>query len=299
MKSDKSINNDLDYGVFNGLLGFGFIILLIHSVYNLLESSTIWLIVLDFVFLAILVVVFFLFKKHGMLHRLVVPILIFILIMLSIFYFFHGGYRGIILFYFIIVAYSYSVLLTDYRRNILLAFHALLFAGLIVIQFYYPQWIRQTEYSNSDFHYLLGFTLAIAYIIYGGVIVRKDYEYTSRVIHQQKMEAVEKSQEIQKKNEELNEKALQIERINKRLSQMIKDKTARLEKQNYQLIEYAFFNSHKVRGPLARVMGLVELLKNAESKSDMVLYLEKLEESAEELDLVINEINKILIEPVD
>ena len=299
MKSDKSINNDLNYGVFTGLLGFGFIILLIHSVYNLLEIPNIWLLFLDFIFLTILVVVFFVYKKHGILNKLVVPILIFILIMLSVFYFFHGGYRGIILFYFIIIAYSYSVLLTDYRRNILLAFHTLLFAGLIVIQFYYPQLVWQTEYSNSDFHYLLGFVLAIAYIIYGGVIVRKDYERSSRVIHQQKMEAIEKSYEIQKKNEELNEKAFQIERINKRLNQMIEDKTARLEKQNYQLIEYAFFNSHKVRGPLARVMGLVELLKNVESNSDRNLYLEKLEESAEELDLDINEINKILIEPVD
>ncbi len=299
MKSDKSINNDLNYGVFTGLLGFGFIILLIHSVYNLLVIPNVWLLSLDFIFFTILVVVFLLFKKHGILNRLVAPILLFILIMLSVFYFFHGGYRGIILFYFIIVAYSYSVLLTGYRRNILLVFHALLFAGLIVIQLYYPQWIRQTEYSNPDFHYLLGFVLAIAYIIYGGIIVRKDYERTSRVIQKQKMEAVEKSNEIQKKNEELNEKAFQIERINKRLSQMIEDKTARLEKQNYQLIEYAFFNSHKVRGPLARVMGLVELLKNTDSMDDRILYLKKLEESAAELDLVINEINKILIEPVD
>ncbi len=299
MKSDKNHNNNLSAEVLTGLLGLGIVILLIHLTYNLFIVFSLELLSLDIFFLSILTTVYFMYKKFGFLDQLLFPLVLFILIMLSVFYFFHGGYRGIILFYFIIIAFSYSILLTDYRRNVLLILHAGIFLSLVGAQFYHPEWIQENKGDWEDLHYLLGFVLTISFIIYGGIIVRDDYERTSRVIRLQKMEALQKGEEIQKKNQELNEKAIQIEQINKQLSQMIEAKTTRLEKQNNQLIEYAFFNSHKVRGPLARVLGLVELLKNTDNKKEKALYLDKLDESARELDTVINEINKILIEPLE
>lgn len=62
---------------------------------------------------------------------------------------------------------------------------------------------------------------------------------------------------------------------------------------NQQIAEYAFFNSHKVRGPLSRLMGLVTLLQhdsgdNAERKD----LLEKVKIAAEEMDRMIHEITK-------
>ncbi|MFA0961189.1 PAS domain-containing protein [Roseivirga sp. BDSF3-8] len=64
----------------------------------------------------------------------------------------------------------------------------------------------------------------------------------------------------------------------------------RLKHQNQQLIDYAFFNSHRLRAPLARVMGLAELIKQDVEHPLMP----KLLESASELDNVTRDINHIL-----
>ena len=72
-----------------------------------------------------------------------------------------------------------------------------------------------------------------------------------------------------------------------------------IELQNQKLIEYAFYNAHKVRGPLARILGLVYLLKREADKIGFVdndQYLDKLSESANELDIAVREMSHYLNE---
>ena len=72
-----------------------------------------------------------------------------------------------------------------------------------------------------------------------------------------------------------------------------------IELQNQKLIEYAFYNAHKVRGPLARILGLVYLLKREADKIGFVdndQYLEKLSESDNELDIAVREMSHYLNE---
>ena len=67
-----------------------------------------------------------------------------------------------------------------------------------------------------------------------------------------------------------------------------------IELQNQKLLEYAFYNAHNVRGPLARILGLVYLLKREADKIGFIdndQYLEKLSESANELDLAVREMS--------
>ncbi len=63
---------------------------------------------------------------------------------------------------------------------------------------------------------------------------------------------------------------------------------------NKQIAEYAFFNSHKIRAPLARLMGLIEVINYAEpddSKNEQLL--EKLKAVAEEIDELVRDVSKI------
>lgn len=72
-----------------------------------------------------------------------------------------------------------------------------------------------------------------------------------------------------------------------------------IELQNQKLLEYAFYNAHNVRGPLARILGLVYLLKREADKIGFIdndQYLEKLSESANELDLAVREMSHFLNE---
>lgn len=64
---------------------------------------------------------------------------------------------------------------------------------------------------------------------------------------------------------------------------------------NKQIAEYSFFNSHKMRGPLARLMGLIEVIDRSppEDIADEHL-LEKLKAAAEEIDELVQNASRLL-----
>lgn len=64
-----------------------------------------------------------------------------------------------------------------------------------------------------------------------------------------------------------------------------------IEEQNRKLREIRWVQSHLVRGPLTRIMGLVDLLKKFEPGDDREQLLEYLSKSANELDEVIGNIS--------
>ena len=63
-----------------------------------------------------------------------------------------------------------------------------------------------------------------------------------------------------------------------------------IESQNKLLTEIAWLQSHVIRSPLAKLMGLVNLLKKNKDRPDRDIILNHLDESAAELDLVIRDI---------
>jgi signal transduction histidine kinase len=105
-------------------------------------------------------------------------------------------------------------------------------------------------------------------------------------------------QELQHKNEELlaSEEQLlasgeKLQRSNENLNQLVEERTAALRDQNMKLFQHAFINAHKVRSPLARILGLVNLIGHEiklSGKGDELL--NHLNLSAQELDDVLREV---------
>ncbi|NJL15413.1 MAG: hypothetical protein HC913_22010 [Microscillaceae bacterium] len=112
-------------------------------------------------------------------------------------------------------------------------------------------------------------------------------------------EELEKAyEEIRFRNDELNQQQEEVLSINNHLEELVRLRTLKIKKQNDQLREYAYFNAHKVRGPLARILGIMYLVKVAppQSLAEITELVNKLHDSAQELDLTIREINQILDE---
>jgi len=107
-------------------------------------------------------------------------------------------------------------------------------------------------------------------------------------------------QEIQNKNEELraSEEELlasgeELRQINENLNKIVIERTDALLHQNKILLEHAHVSAHKVRGPLARILGLshllgIELAMEAKAK-DMLTHLSI---SARELDETLREVRE-------
>lgn len=74
----------------------------------------------------------------------------------------------------------------------------------------------------------------------------------------------------------------------------------RIKKQNEQLLEIAWIQSHELRAPLANVLGLLELLKiDKSSEEQRNEYLHKLEAEAKDLDEIIHKVVSRSIFPLN
>jgi tetratricopeptide (TPR) repeat protein len=91
---------------------------------------------------------------------------------------------------------------------------------------------------------------------------------------------------LMKLNEELN-------LLNKTLETRIHEGSKKLIVQNQKLAEYSFVNAHKLRAPVASILGLIQLLDQA-NPDDRDLILKHLKTCGTQLDAVIQEISKNL-----
>ena len=82
----------------------------------------------------------------------------------------------------------------------------------------------------------------------------------------------------------------ELEHRNMNLKDMLNDMKSR----NQKLAEYAFINSHLLRAPLARILGLAELVSKEVILSEHQELLDNFRTSAEELDTIVTKINEIL-----
>jgi signal transduction histidine kinase len=87
----------------------------------------------------------------------------------------------------------------------------------------------------------------------------------------------------------------EIEVINNNLEQIIIDRTEKIKDQETRITKFAFINAHKVRSPLARIMGLLNLIELEKDKAGTLEEcLPKLQSSAEELNDMLREVNETL-----
>ncbi len=113
-------------------------------------------------------------------------------------------------------------------------------------------------------------------------------------VRNRNFELVEQSNEIEAMNEELNSLNEELTTLNENLERTVKKRTFELETQNQQLTEYAFINSHILRAPLARILGLANLIAQQENSARDKQLLDALIISSNELDLIIRKISDVL-----
>lgn len=109
-------------------------------------------------------------------------------------------------------------------------------------------------------------------------------------------EIIEQREQIIKQNEQLTNYASEIKVINESLETRVQERTAALHEQNQKLTEYAFVNAHLLRGPLSRILGLIELIRMTKDMDELLTYIDLLDMSTKELDKVVHKITDILRE---
>lgn len=135
--------------------------------------------------------------------------------------------------------------------------------------------VNYKYYFLDGILYWLLFNLVMFYILY------VNESYIKRINQSKKL--------IEKQKEELNF-------INQNLESMVSQRTLQLEEKNEKLQQHAFFNAHLLRGPFCRIKGLVQLENLISDPEEINAIKSKLNESIDELDIRIMEIQKLVQE---
>jgi ligand-binding sensor domain-containing protein len=132
------------------------------------------------------------------------------------------------------------------------------------------------------------------YIKYREKALKHAKEILELKVEERTLEIQRNSEEIQAQNEEIMAQAEEIKGINENLEMLVHQRTAELEKKNRALEEYAFINAHKLRSPVASILGLVNLLNKAELNDECKVINRHLLSSADELDEIVRSITKAI-----
>lgn len=95
-------------------------------------------------------------------------------------------------------------------------------------------------------------------------------------------------------NEEIMAQAEEIKGINDNLESLVEERTLELQKKNEALEEYAFINAHKLRAPVASILGLMNLITKQELNEETRQITEHMKGATEKLDEIVTAITKAI-----
>jgi ligand-binding sensor domain-containing protein len=124
--------------------------------------------------------------------------------------------------------------------------------------------------------------------------LEKDKMVLEARVRRRTREVQRQNEEIQAQNEEIMAQAEEIKGINENLEMIVNQRTLELERKNKALEEYAFINAHKLRSPVASILGLVNLMSKTGMDTEGIEISKRLKQSAEELDVIVRSITKAI-----
>ena len=187
------------------------------------------------------------------------------------------------------IGFIYAIML---RGKLMVVMHTITLTGLLfvfAIQGQHPQ-----DYLKANVNEVvsLGITFVMLYMMvaFSAGTLKRRYDKMNSELKIANRELIEKSAEIEAQNEELVQSQDKLFELNQYLEQTVQDRTKRISEQNERIVKYTYVNAHHVRGPIARVLGLVQLAK-IDPAVDLKFLIEKIETEAEEIDSIISGIN--------
>ena len=155
---------------------------------------------------------------------------------------------------------------------------------------------KEIEYGKSREKMIAAIALLLSAFLFAIMISRRKIKQANRELRTSQEELLEKNEEIKTQSVKLKEANDKISSINENLEVIVQRRTLELLEKNKQLDDYTFINAHKLRAPVARILGLASLMNLTDSNKEIRKIMGLTKTEAEELDKIIKTIRETLEE---
>ncbi len=197
-------------------------------------------------------------------------------------------------------AYTYSLISNDVILGHSLNYLALLIGGAMFILWRWTYSVFVVLFStvatafflnlnpvlDKELFLVRGGFLLIAVGVFMIILIKTRYDLT--------IKEIKANLALKASNEAILVQAKEIRAINENLERLVQKRTAELEKKNNALEEYAFINSHKLRAPVASILGLINLFRSISLDDEGKSVVNHLEKSALKLDNIVKSITEAI-----
>lgn len=197
----------------------------------------------------------------------------------------------------VVVGFSISILLKGLAKNLM---HALIYIGMLVVFINHVLHLSFYKYENVN-QAIINFTayyMGYLIITYSASALKSKYDFVTLELEEKNIKLLEQTVSMVHQKSELIKSRNELNEINQNLETIIEQRTNNVKQKNEYLVKYAYTNAHHVRGPLARILGLIQLAK-LEKEIDYPFLFATIENQAKEIDIVLKTINKELEEGQD
>jgi signal transduction histidine kinase len=171
-----------------------------------------------------------------------------------------------------------------------IAYYTLFLYPILIVSY---KWVGINEHSNfmesysslffsGTFEVVTTTLISSLYLIQ--LSIRRSLELTNKNLEEL----------VKQRTHELSETNFELQSLNENLEQLVKDRTKKIDTQLDQIVKYAHMNAHEVRAPVARILGLMNLLKNETLDHERKDLVEKLDVVSIELDTIVRKMNQVL-----
>jgi signal transduction histidine kinase len=288
MTKDKLEKDILQYGL---LVGIGY--QLYQTLMSIVPTLSINLVLTNMLITLVIFFIYLLVQRKGAQPLLLLALHFVALAGLTFFWKNYGGISGTVPSFFCFYVSFIIVCSRGVTQWIIISILISVFAGY----FLFPASVGMESIAElskislvqRNIDYLTVAVLIVAITLY---MKRKFDFYRDRVSkkHQQ-LNQIAKT--LHNQNLELATRQEETRAINENLEAMVEERALQIGNKNSSLAEYAFINAHMLRGPLCRIIGLINLMEQNPGKYSNG-QLQQLKSIAQEIDLRIKEINSVV-----
>jgi len=263
----------------------------IRSVHEVMIDSPRTVLLLGGFNLLLFGLVFFLHRKH---FQIAYAIFFFQILITSIFTWNNaGGWNGSIPYLLFLVAIGIVITSHGFLQIV-----TLLAYGFVIFLFAFTTVLNSFSAHNPNYSLLsreFDFLVNTIVLILVTFYLKENFlsfRESAEVNNERLKISTEK---LLQQNQQLYDQQVELNILRNNLEKIISGKIMESRTQAEILKEYSFVNSHHVRAPLARVLGLIDLIEveNQRNKSSSNV-LHTIKTDAEELDVILRKINKVI-----